>query len=375
MNQNADRSSCPVADIISNFSIQGEVGEGEPYGSGHINETYYVKNMHPGYGDYLLQRINHHVFKDIPSLIENIRIVTGHLRRKLDMIPGAEIHKEVLTLVPTREGRFYYHDPKGNYWRMYHFLHTNRYDVVQTEQQAYEGGKAFGKFQALLSDLDAGLLVETIPHFHNIGMRLKRFNEAVSADTTDRVKKVTAEIAFVNERADAMKALLEPRNGHVLPVRIIHNDTKFNNVLLDGNDHAQCVIDLDTVMPGYVAYDFGDAIRTIINTASEDEEDISKIKLNIPLFTAYTKGYFEEAGHFLTRPEVESLLRGILLIPYEQTVRFLTDYIEGDTYYKIHFPDHNLQRTRAQLQLLRKMEEKYETLRKIVQDVAATLKH
>lgn len=363
-----------ITEVISNFYTEGEISGSEPYGSGHINETFYLKNSNEKCPDYLLQRINHHVFKDVPALMENIRIVTEHLRKKLEKVYGTRADKEVLTLVQTRDEEFFHCDQDGNYWRMYHFLHTNSYDLVQTEQQAYEGGKAFGKFQALLADLDAKLLAETVPNFHNIEIRLNHFNETIQTDAVNRVKEVMPEIAFIRERMDTMNEVLTLGKAGRLPLRITHNDTKFNNVLLDKNDNAQCVIDLDTVMPGYVAYDFGDAIRTIINAAAEDEKDLEKIQLNIPLFKAYTKAYFKEAGCFLTDMEVQSLLLGVLLIPYEQGVRFLTDYLEGDTYYKIHFPEHNLQRTRAQLQLLKKLEEKYETLKEIVQDVAQEYK-
>jgi thiamine kinase-like enzyme len=366
-----DTVSIDVKIILSNFCTEDGSYDFELYGSGHINETFYVKNRNGNKRDYLLQRINHHIFKDVPGLMNNIKLVTKHLRNKLKDVPGANEDKEVLKLIPTRQNQYYYHDINGNYWRMYDFLHCNRYDVLETEQQAYEGGKAFGKFQAMLSDLDAKFLIETIPNFHNIEARLRRFNESVIADVANRVKEITPEIAFIHERSQKMLSVLGLNRGSELPVRIIHNDTKFNNVLLDKTDKAQCVIDLDTVMPGYVSYDFGDAIRTIINTAAEDEEDLEKIQLNIPLFAAYTKGYFKEAGSFLTSLEVESLLKGVLLIPYEQIVRFLTDYVEGDTYYKIHFPTHNLQRTRAQMELLKKMEQDFGVLDEILQDIAA----
>ncbi len=370
MNTN-DTISIDVNTIISNFCTEEGSYDFELYGSGHINESFYVKNRNGGKRDYLLQRINHYIFKDVPGLMNNIKLVTDHLRDKLKDVPGASEDKEVLKLIPTKDNQYYYKDIQGNYWRMYDFLHCNRYDVLETEQQAYEGGKAFGKFQAMLSDLDAKILIETIPNFHNIEARLRRFNESIIADVAGRVKELTPEITFVQERSQKMLSILGLNGGSELPLRIIHNDTKFNNVLLDKTDKAQCVIDLDTVMPGYVAYDFGDAIRTIINTAAEDEEDLEKIQLNIPLFAAYTKGYFKEAGFFLTSQEVESLLKGALLIPYEQIVRFLTDYVEGDTYYKIHFPTHNLQRTRAQIELLTKLEQQFDVLDEILQDIAA----
>ncbi|MES3019277.1 MAG: aminoglycoside phosphotransferase family protein [Bacteroidota bacterium] len=368
MNQQ-NNTSKHITTVISNFCTEGESYDYELYGSGHINESFYVKSRDNGHRDYLLQRINHHIFKDVPGLMSNIKLVTDHLKSKLPKVAKADVHSEVLTLVPTKDNQYYSLDQDGNYWRMYDFLHTNRYDVLETEQQAYEGGKAFGKFQAMLSDMDAGDLIETIPQFHNVEMRLNRFDSAVHADVADRVKVVAAEIDFIQSRAQAMKAILNSSDESALPVRIIHNDTKFNNVLLDKQDRAQCVIDLDTVMPGYVAFDFGDAIRTIINTAAEDEEDLDKIQLNVPLFKAYTEGYLEQAGFFLSPAEIESLVKGVLLIPYEQIVRFLTDYIEGDTYYKIHFPEHNLQRTRAQIELLKKLEDEYDTLEQIVQEI------
>ena len=352
------RQHCSTIDlnrILSNFCIE-TIKDIEPYGSGHINETFYIStinNIDPG---YLLQRINHHVFRDIPSLIENIRLVTAHLRKKVEAIPGSQTDKEVLELVPTRDQQFYYCDEAGNYWRMYHFLPAKSYDILETERQAYEGGKAFGKFQALLVDLDITLIKETIPNFHHISMRLERFNQVVAHDIASRVMAASPEIAFIKERMEEMNAVLTQGYLGVLPLRIIHNDTKFNNVLLDDNDHVQCVIDLDTVMPGYVAYDFGDAIRTIINSAAEDEKELDNINLNFSLFEAYVQGYFKEARSFLTTAEARSLLTGVFLITYEQIVRFLTDYLEGDIYYKIHSPKHNLQRARAQIQLLKKLE-------------------
>ncbi|HEY9196397.1 MAG TPA: aminoglycoside phosphotransferase family protein [Mucilaginibacter sp.] len=360
-----------ILEIVSNFCIEGSIAAVIPYGSGHINDTFRVKNTDPELPGYLLQRINHHVFENVPALMENVKLVTGHLKNKLAQIPGSNPDKEVLTIVCTKDEQSFFCDADGNYWRMYCFLmDTKNYDLVLTEQQAYEGGKAFGKFQLLLSDLDAGLLHETIPGFHNIAMRLDQLNKMVLADPKNRVNDVLSELSFVIERADLMGTIMNLGKEGKLPLRIIHNDTKFNNILLDMDDNEQCVIDLDTVMPGYVAYDFGDAIRTIINTAPEDEADLAKIELSIPLFKAYTEGYFKNAASFLSDAEVRSLAMGVLLIPYMQGVRFLTDYIAGDVYYKIHFPEHNLQRTKAQLQLLRKLEENYDLLNQVIHNVA-----
>ncbi|QEM10701.1 phosphotransferase enzyme family protein [Mucilaginibacter rubeus] len=360
-----------ISKIVANFCIQGNIETIVPFGSGHINDTFRIKVTEPQLSGYLLQRINHHVFKNVPELMNNIRMVTDHLRMKLTDISGSDPANEVLSIARAKNDELFFRDADGNYWRMYQFLRdTKSYDQVLTEKQAYEGGLAFGKFQLLLADLDANLLFETIPGFHNITMRLDSLNKVVLADVKNRVKDVLPEITFVVERVGRMTSILNLGAEGKLPLRIIHNDTKFNNVLLDLNDHAQCVIDLDTVMPGYVAYDFGDAIRTIINTGSEDEGDLSKINLNIPLFKAYAEGYFKSACHFLSDIEVETLVMGVLLIPYMQGVRFLTDYIEGDVYYKTRFAAHNLQRARAQFQLLKKLEEQYATLGQIIQNVS-----
>ncbi len=351
-------SSIPdyLSEILSNFCVK-DIKSIESFGSGHINETFYISTFNDHDPDYLLQRINHHVFKDVPSLIENIRLVTDHLRTKLQ-----DTYREVLMLIPTKRQEFYHRDQAGNFWRMYYFVPATSYDVLKTDLQAYEGGRAFGKFQALLVDLDITLIRETIPNFHNISIRLERFKQVVEQDVANRVREASSEIAFIKERIVEMDAILTRNYTGRLPLRIIHNDTKFNNVLLDDNDKALCVIDLDTVMPGYVAYDFGDAIRTIINTAAEDEEELAKINLNLPLFEAYVKGYFNEAKSFLTELESNSLLTGVFLITYEQIVRFLTDFLEGDIYYKIHFEKHNLQRARSQIQLLKKLEDAREKL-------------
>ena len=359
--------------IASNFIVGADIASIEPYGSGHINDTYYINNTDKEDPGYLLQRINHWVFKDIPSLINNIYLVTSHLRSKLKEVPGADPDKEVPTLIMTNDRCYYYRDERGNYWRMYKYIkNTKSIDIVETNEQAFEGGKAFGRFQVLLFDLDINLLHYTIPAFHHIGLRLTRLNTALQANSSGRKEAVVKEVEFIQQRVTSMCAILDLGREGRLPLRITHNDTKFNNILLDENDQAQCVIDLDTVMPGYVAYDFGDAIRSIINTAPEDEADLNKISLNIPFFEAFTRGYLQESAGFLTESEVKSLPLSVLLFPYMQGVRFLTDYLNGDTYYKIQFPDHNLQRARAQFQLLRKLEEQYAKIEGFIWQAANT---
>jgi Ser/Thr protein kinase RdoA (MazF antagonist) len=358
-----------IYNLITAFKIDADIASVIPFGSGHINDTYRIKNSDPNGVDYLLQRINHKVFKDVPVLMQNLLYVTEHLKQKLSEIPGSDLEKEVMTIVETRDDKPFFKDNDGNYWRVFHFLKDTRsYDQVTTTQQAYEGGRAFGRFQALLADLEPGLVKDTIPDFHDIKSRLEKFEKAIEADKVGRLQKVLPEVEFIRQRVDEMSEILRLGYTGKLPLRIVHNDTKFNNVLLNSEDHAQCVIDLDTVMPGYVAYDFGDSIRTIANTASEDEHNIELIDINISLFEAYTKGYLKEAVHFLTEAELNSLLKGVLLLPYAQTIRFLTDYLEGDHYYKIQSPDHNLQRTRAQLALVKKLEGNRDKLGRIITD-------
>lgn len=362
-----------IRDIIFKFKIAERVTSVAPFGSGHINDTFRVCT-HTG-NDYLLQRINHFVFKDVPGLMDNIANVTRHLKEKLAGIPGADPAKEVLSLVGNKDNGYYIEDEEGGYWRIFRFLKdTKSYDLVKTEKQAFEGGKAFGRFQALLADMDPSLIVDTIPNFHNIEYRLSNLDKAIAADSEKRANSVQPEIELINRRRERMKHILLSGRAGILPKRIIHNDTKFNNVLLDKHDRAQCVIDLDTVMPGYVAYDFGDAIRTIINTAAEDEPDLTRIGLNIPLFAAYVRGYLTQTASFLTDTELNSLMEGALLLPYMQGVRFLTDYLDGDNYFKTHFPQHNLQRARAQFHLVKKLEDERDHLQAIVSQTWNELK-
>jgi thiamine kinase-like enzyme len=346
-----------IAEVVSHFKCDADMGSLKTYGSGHINDTFLLKNVAAGGADYLLQRINNSIFTNVEKLTENMRRVTEHLKNKIKALGYGDPLKEVMTLIPTDSNRFFYKDSTGHYWRMFYFLSdTKSYDVVETEKQAYEGGKAFGKFQHMLSDIPEGEIFEVIPDFHNIQKRLQHLDEAIAKDICGRVASVAAELAIVKKYADSMQYFQQPEQVAALPKRVIHNDTKFNNVLLNSNDEAQCVIDLETVMDGYVAYDFGDAIRSIINTTTEDEADLARIQLNMPLFNAYTRGYLKWAVKFITYAEVQSLMKGVLLLPYMQAVRFLTDHINGDIYFKTKFAGHNLQRARAQFQLFKMLD-------------------
>jgi Ser/Thr protein kinase RdoA (MazF antagonist) len=250
---------------------------------------------------------------------------------------------------------------------MYIFISAHRsYNTVDSSGKAFEGGKAIGRFQVMLSDMPGGPLNETIPFFHNIEKRLETFNQKIKDDPAERVKSVSFEINEFLKRANEMRVILQLGSEGKIPLRITHNDTKFNNILLDESDKALCVIDLDTVMPGYVHYDFGDAIRTVTNNAPEDETDLSKVRMNLELFKAYAEGYLSESGETLNDTEKEYLAFAPRLITYTIALRFLTDYIDGDNYFKIHHAHHNLQRARAQLKLVMSMEEQYDEMRRII---------
>ncbi|MCA5003586.1 phosphotransferase enzyme family protein [Sphingobacterium bovistauri] len=354
-----------LKNIVAQFNISGEILSIEKFGSGHINDTFRV-SLYDSETLYLLQKINHHIFPDIDGLMQNIHLVTSHLK---SILKGKveDVDKHTLSIILCIDGKRYYKDVLGQYWRVFILLdNVKSYDIVETYQQAYSGGCAFGEFQKQLSTLDANQIIEVLPNFHNIDFRLDNLSKAIEANKANRLSEVSDLLAYIDSRKDRMRTvLLMAKNGD-LPLRITHNDTKFNNVLLDQHDNVQCVIDLDTVMPGYVAYDFGDAIRTIINSSAEDEKDLSKIVLNVPLYQAYTEGYLKEACDFLTEKEIESLFYGVLLLPFMQAVRFLTDYIDGDLYYKIHYLDHNLVRTRAQIKLVQELEANEDLLKGIL---------
>ncbi len=359
-----------LKEIYDHFETKGTFLSGESYGSGHIHDTFLIKTLEAENDDYIIQRLNNKVFKNIPELQNNIERVTIHLRKRLLEIAGSDPKRECLNLIPSREGKSWIVDAEGNFWRMYIFITNHRsYNIVDNPDKAYEGGKAIGRFQAMLSDMPGGPLFETIPRFHDIESRLNIFTDKLKEDPVGRIETADNEIKEFLNRADEMKIILTLGKEKKIPVRITHNDTKFNNILLDENDKALCIIDLDTVMPGYVHYDFGDAIRTAANTASEDEKDLSKISLDINLFKAYAEGYLSETGDTLNDMEKGYLAFAPKLITYTIALRFLTDYIDGDNYFKTHHESHNLQRTRAQLKLLMSMEEQYEEMSKIIKNI------
>jgi len=346
------------------FAINGEYVGGGPYGTGHINDTYAVTyQQSSGPTRFILQQINHRVFRDVEGLMSNIVAVTGYLSRKIRERGGDPL-RETLTLVPTHDGRSFLHTEDGAYWRVYVFLEGARtYEAVERMEHVQAAGRAYGDFQNLLRDFPAETLIETIPDFHNTAKRFNDFLNAVEADLAHRAHTAIPEIEFVKQRAQLVPVLMDLMREGKLRGRITHNDTKFNNVMIDDRTgKGVCVIDLDTVMPGLSLYDFGDSIRSMANTGAEDEADLSRVKFDLQVFASYTRGYLEATRSFLDREEMKRLPFAAILMTLECGMRFLEDYLRGDPYFKTARPSHNLDRTRTQFKLIEGMEEAQETM-------------
>lgn len=340
--------------VLNQFNLGDRVKEVVPFGNGHINDTLKVVT-HDGEARYILQRINHLIFTQVDVLQHNIHVVTSHIRRKLEERGETDVDRKVLTFIDSKEGKNYYYDGE-NYWRVCLMIPRSRSFEQITPELSYRAGRAFGEFQNMLSDIPEGVLQETIPNFHNMEFRLRQFRDAVKANTAGRLTEVQDLVEEVEQRAESMCVQEQLYREGKLKKRINHCDTKVNNILFDENGQVLCVIDLDTVMPGFVLSDFGDFIRTGANTGLEDDEDLDRVGVNMEIFKSYAKGYLETAGSFLTPLEIHLLPYGARLLTYMQTVRFLTDYLNGDTYYKTHKPAHNLIRTKAQFKLLLSLE-------------------
>lgn len=355
----ADRSQIPSPDILSDvgthFPLHGALLDAHRYGSGHINDTFLARFDQAGAPvRYIFQRINRNVFKNVPQLMENISRVTRHVADKA----GKYDSRRALTLVPACDGAPFYKTPAGDFWRVYLFVEGARtYDAVETLGQAFEAARAFGQFQQALADLPGGRLHETIPHFHDTPRRLEALRQAAAADVAGRGKELRAELDFAFQReAEAGRLLDLVRTGDI-PERVTHNDTKLNNVMLDDKTgQGICVIDLDTVMPGLSLYDFGDLVRFGTNTGAEDETDPAKIDVSLPIFESLVQGYIAGAGNILTAAEWDHLVFAGKLMTYEVGIRFLTDYLQGDVYFKTKRPGHNLARARNQFRLVERME-------------------
>lgn len=339
--------------IVAQFAIEGNVAEVKPLGNGLINTTYKVVTEGSA-PDYVLQHINTAIFPDVEMLMGNIVAVTGHIRKKYEVEGVADINRRVLSFVPANDGKYYYeHD--GKFWRVMVFIPDTVSQTAVTPETSRIVGETFGHFQAMLADIPVQL-GETIKDFHNMEFRLQQLREAVAENKAGRLAEVQWLVDELEKRAEEMcKGERLHREG-VLPKRICHCDTKVDNILFDKDGNVLCVIDLDTVMPNFIFSDFGDFLRSAANTGAEDDKDLDNVNFNMDIFRAFAEGYVKSAKCFLTPVEIENLPYAACLFPYMQTVRFLADYINGDTYYKTQYAEHNLVRSKAQFKLLQSAE-------------------
>lgn len=356
-------------EALEGFDIPGRFVECVPCGNGHINDTYMVTfEEENGLCRYSLQHMNRSVFKDPVSLMNNILHVTAYLKEQIRS-QGGDPQRETLDFVCTKTGEPYFVDSYGEYWRAYHFVEdAYALEKISNPQDFYESAVAFGHFQRMLADFPADSLTETIAGFHDTKARFAAFEQAVEADVCHRAEGVQQEIRFVRDRYDVACVLGDLLEAGKLPLRVTHNDTKSNNVLIDkATGRGLCVIDLDTVMPGLAVNDFGDSIRFGASTGAEDEKDLSKIWCDLELYETYMKGFVEGCGGTLTDMEIECLPVGARVMTYECGMRFLTDYLSGDTYFKTAYPTHNLDRARTQFKLVWDMEQKWEKMQAIAE--------
>lgn len=345
--------------VLDFFRLDGRPVSCDPYGEGHINLTFLV--VTDTGKRYILQRLSRAAFHDIPGLMGNVTAVTEFLAAR-SSDPRSSLH-----LIPTLDGASYCRDGEGEFWRVYDFVENSLcLQTPETPEDFYQSAVAFGQFQCRLRDFPAGTLCETIPNFHNTPDRYRKFHLAVVADANGRLSSVQPEVRFLLDREEKAGTLQRLRERGELPVRVTHNDTKLNNVMLDAvTRKALCVIDLDTVMPGLVAYDFGDSVRFGASTAAEDEKDLSRVEMSLDLYETYVRGFIPACGG-LTAAELESLPLGAWTMTLENGLRFLTDYLEGDHYYHITRPEHNLDRCRTQLKLVSDMEQKWARMMEII---------
>lgn len=356
--------------ILRSFDLYGQVLAIERYGCGHINDTFLVttrKETSTRERHYILQRISSAAFHEPTKVMENIAGVTEYLK-KIIQNRGGDPDRETLIVIPARDGKNYIMDGDNHCWRMYMFVENSMTcQQAENEDVFRESGRAFGAFQRDLAQYPADTLHETIPHFHDTPSRFRALEEAIRQDRAGRAKNVQDEIAFALARKEKTSGLMDRLQKGELPLRVTHNDTKLNNVLLDADtSKALCVVDLDTVMPGLCAYDFGDAIRFGANTAAEDESDPEKIHFSLAMFRAYCEGYLGEVGGMLTPEEIRTLPLGAWMMTYEVGIRFLTDYLNGDVYFHVAYPEHNLVRARNQFTLLRDMERQEAEMQAVV---------
>lgn len=358
-----------IKSAAEKFCFSGTLLDAVPFGNGHINDTYRLTfSEGEKTKQYILQRLNKNIFKQPIEVMENISGVTSWIRKKVQE-KGGDVEREVLNIIPSHEGKPYYVDSDGEFWRAYAFIEgASSFDAVEKEEDFYQSAVAFGRFQGLLADYPADTLHETIKDFHNTPERFRAFQAAVKADACGRAEQVKKEIQFVLDREPLTHVLCDLQEEGMLPLRVTHNDTKLNNIMIDNATRkAICVIDLDTVMPGLSVNDFGDSIRFGASTGAEDEKDLDKISCDLHLYELYVKGYIEGCEGALTEMELEMLPMGAILMTFECGMRFLADYLEGDHYFKTHREGQNLDRCRTQFKLVKDMEEKLPQMKAIVE--------
>lgn len=359
----------PIDQVANLFELRADFLHAEPYGSGHINDTFCATFDQAGCEiRYIIQRINTNVFRKPIELMENIDRVTRHSLKELVALGNHESRRRTLTCIPSTDGKPYAIDADGNYWRVYPFIeNASGYDEITNNEQAYHAAKSFGNFQRLAAGLGGERLHETIPDFHHTPKRLEALRRAIQTDVSNRAAEVQAEIDFALSRAEDCSRITDLIAQGIIPERVTHNDTKLNNVLLDNvTAEGVCVIDLDTTMPGSALYDFGDMVRTATPTTREDEVDLSQLDVRLDRFEALVRGYLEAASSFLNTAEVEHLAFSGKLLTLECGIRFLTDYLSGDTYFKIKHPTHNLDRCRNQFAFVKAIEAKLPQMEAIV---------
>jgi hypothetical protein len=359
-----------IEQIVKHFQFLGEFLDAQPYGFGHINDTYAVRVRQQGgrIKKHILQRINHQVFKHPEEVMANIDRVTSHLRAKIQE-EGGDPERGTINLIPTTLGQMFCRDNEGDYWRAHLMIEgAQSYQIARDQDHYYNASRAFGTFLRLLEDFPADQLYVTIPDFHHTGKRCDTFLQAVERDIANRAQSAAKEIEFIVDRADETMLLIDLVDKGLMPERVTHNDTKFDNVMIDDvTGEGICVVDLDTVMPGLAVFDFGDSVRYGANPGGEDTRDLNKVCLDIEIFDRLAHGYLEATRDILTPVEVDNMVFGAKLITFELGMRFLTDHLNGDTYFKTQRENHNLDRCRTQLHMVHDMELKYEQMQQIIE--------
>lgn len=346
-----------IKSIFNAFDHRSNYANYSEIKTGHINDTFIVNT--DSRNKYILQRINHHVFKNVPGLVNNKVLISNHIRSKFSTISEEAFTKTNLTFVKAKNTHLYYHKQGEDFWNVMIFIEDSiTYEIVKSEEIAYEGGKLLGKFLNLTSDFNSHQLIEVIPYFHDMSFRYKQYAFSIQSAPKDRLQKATKYTNIVSELKEEMCLLQKLKDAGKIPLRVTHNDAKISNALFDKDNKGICMIDTDTVMPGIIHYDFGDAIRTICNTAAEDEKDLSKVEFNLDYYRAYRKGFLEQTADSLTSIELEYLPLAAKTMIFIMALRFLTDYFNHDIYYKVKYPEHNLDRAKNQFKLIESFSKK-----------------